>query len=195
MSKPDNWKIIPKLLAQEVGAGRDKIYRLLKELIKHKLCKLVEERRLQPNGSWIKNKSEYLIFEEPYEDIDLPRENPGFLVSGIPENQDDIIQIKEEEEDTSNQIEESSSESSISEEEDSILDKTSIFLSKHNVFLPISVQIRLIRINSPTSYKQAFESTAQDFRKNKNMKSFQAILEYKLKQLKEDQRYRKNEHN
>lgn len=61
LSKPGDWRLQPKDLERE-GAGRDKVYRILKELREHRHLYLDEKR--DETGKVI--GYEYLIFEQPY---------------------------------------------------------------------------------------------------------------------------------
>ena len=64
MAQKDDWKILPGHLAKRYkGAGRDKIYRILKELIGAGLAERIQQRSRLENGREVAGSSEYIIYD------------------------------------------------------------------------------------------------------------------------------------
>lgn len=59
ISKPDDWKVSVAHLSKNFPAGKDKVYRLIKELKKHGLCKEVEGRTKKGRFE----TTDYVIYE------------------------------------------------------------------------------------------------------------------------------------
>lgn len=60
-SRPDNWTVLPRQLQDRFGCGRDRIYRILKELIQ---AGYIIRRQLRGADSTWKSL-EYLVLDEP----------------------------------------------------------------------------------------------------------------------------------
>jgi hypothetical protein len=65
--KPDDWRVNVKDLMKQGGTGRDRVYRILKELIDYGYCKHVEHRE---KGQIVGYS--YAVYEEPLTDSPLP---------------------------------------------------------------------------------------------------------------------------
>ena len=78
LSKPDNWKVLPKALVKESPkAGRDKVYRMLEEL---KCAGYIVAEQMRLEGGQM-GGMEYVVYDTPQEQE--PELSGDFTVSGF----------------------------------------------------------------------------------------------------------------
>lgn len=84
MSKPKSWEVSVAHLSQNFTAGRDKIYRLLNELMNHGICERDQPFIKNQEGKKFKGKMETTIYEQPQQHI-LDKIQKKILVPENPE--------------------------------------------------------------------------------------------------------------
>lgn len=80
-TRPDDWTILPKYMAKENGIGRDKMYKLLNELITAGVCQREQARQKTKDGREVLGKMEYVIYNDyvPLEErVEKKSVRPGF---------------------------------------------------------------------------------------------------------------------
>lgn len=193
MSKKDDWKIIPKLLAQETGIGRDKLYKILNELKKAGLL-IYRQTKEFLNGIWHFGLSEYIVFETPQatEECEKFKKSLPYPDFSYTENQEALINKEEEEEalekdDFSFDEKESSSSPpplikapEKSEKEKKLCENAQKALKKKEIRIPTIQLLLMIRRYGSYVFKQAFYATMDDYTHGKKVKSFYAVLVHKL---------------
>lgn len=88
---PDNWVSHPRQLAQEVGIGKDAMYKALKDLIKEGYA---IKKEITAKGKF--QAVEYYFFEEPIQKISTVSGNPD---TEKPDTENQTLQNKESKED------------------------------------------------------------------------------------------------
>lgn len=84
MSKPKSWEVSVAHLSQNFTAGRDKIYRLLNELMRHGICEREQPFIENSDGKKFKGKMETTIYECPQSHL-LEKIQKKILVPEKPE--------------------------------------------------------------------------------------------------------------
>lgn len=77
-TRPDDWVILPKYMAKQCGIGRDKMYRLLNELIEAGVCQREQIRQRTSGGREVLGKMEYVIYNDYIEPTKESSVRPGF---------------------------------------------------------------------------------------------------------------------
>lgn len=90
LSKPDSWEISPAALQKERNGGRDKIYRILNELIKFGYVKRTTQHNSKGHISY-----DYLVHEIPHLDNPNPCPENPFTGNPYTENQDTILNTED----------------------------------------------------------------------------------------------------
>jgi len=75
LSKPDDWNVSVLHLTKNFGAGKAKLYRILKELIDHNLCRRHQPRYVNEKGKKSTGSMEYTVFESPFSEKKQLSEN------------------------------------------------------------------------------------------------------------------------
>jgi hypothetical protein len=76
MSKSEEWRIEVKNLSKQFPAGKNKIYKCLRQLMDFGVCESFQPRKTLSNGKIVADKIQYIIYEVPQEKEMRRSKNP-----------------------------------------------------------------------------------------------------------------------